>query len=62
MLLEVGREGGREGRKERKGRGIGGKVFNRVCRLVNITLTRSVVASGIFFPKLYLFLKKSLFR
>lgn len=48
-----GREGKRgrgrreQGERERKGRECGGKVLNRVCRLVNITLTRSIAASGI---------------
>ena len=42
-------EGEKEGGRERKGRGTGGKVLNRVCRLVNITLTRSVAAPGVLF-------------
>lgn len=48
------RKGGKEGPREEgtrgegaKGRECGGKVLNRVCRLVNITLTRSIAASGI---------------
>lgn len=42
-----GRERRERGERERKGRDCGGKVLNRVCRLVNITLTRSIAASGI---------------
>lgn len=50
------RQGGREGKRDRgkRERGereglCGGKVLNRVCRLVNITLTRSIAASGILY-------------